>query len=146
VNVKRRRELASHPISWVAKAPVKQTLKDLDNLLKSHREGRNLYVHRGSLPDIATVMGDDELDLLKAMSFVQGVSQPFIDRKIMDLGYREHVQKICKALQKERNKIDDVIWKLFDSLLPIYDKKASALHQKWKIILEKELERRKSKK
>ena len=130
--------------SWVAKTPVQQALKNLNDLIKPHREDRNLRVHRGTVPDIATVMGEEELDLLKAISAVQMFGKPLIDRKIMDFAYKGHVKKICKALQTERDKIDNVMWGLFDHLLPIYVEKSTALHEKWRLIFEKESERRKN--
>jgi hypothetical protein len=46
--------------SWVVKTPVKQAIKDLDDLIKPHRESRNLHVHRGTLPDIATAMSQPQ--------------------------------------------------------------------------------------
>jgi len=131
--------------SWVAKTPVQEALKILDGLIKPHREGRNLHIHRGELPDIATAMEEDDMDLLKAISAVQMFGKPLIDRKFLDSGYKEHVGKICETLKEGRNKIDAAVWKFFDSLLPIYEEKSSALHQKWKLIFEKELERRKNK-
>lgn len=130
--------------SWVANTPVQQALKNLDNLIKPHREGRNLHVHRGTVPDIATAMGEEELDLLKAISPVWLFGKLLIDRKIVDFTYKKHVGKICKALQTERNEIDNMIWQLFDNLLPIYVEKSTALHEKWRLIFEKELGRRKN--
>lgn len=115
--------------SWVEQTPVKQALENLEQLIKPHKNARNLHVHRGKVPDIASVMKSDDLDLLKHLSFIQmrGFSVPFIDREIIDLAYKGHVKKICKKLQEERDNVHDVTWRLFDTLLPIYDEKSTAL-------------------
>lgn len=118
--------------SWVKQTPVKQALENLEQLIKPHKDGRNLYVHRGKTLDIASVIKSDDLDLLKHLSFIQmrGFLVPFVDREIIDLAYKGHVQKICKKLQEERDKVHDITWRLFDTLLPIYDEKSTALCKK----------------
>jgi hypothetical protein len=82
--------------------------------------------------------------LLKAIGAAQMFGRPLIDKKALDFAYAKHTKKICKTLKEERTKIQNGIWQLFDNLLPIYVEKSIALHEKWKTILEKELERRKN--
>lgn len=128
--------------TWVKDTPVKQALEDLDQLIKPHREGRNLHVHRGQVQDIASLMESKELDMLKLFSFVQMHAEPIIDREIINWAYRGQVKKISGRLQEEREKIQDATWKLFDALLPVYQEEATELKEKWFSIFEKELKRR----
>ena len=129
---------------WVKQTPVEQALADFDKLIKPHKDGRNLYVHRGKVLDIASVMKSDYLDRLKDLSSIQmlGFSEPFIGRENIDSEYKGHVKKICEKLQEERGNINDVIWRLFDTILPIYDEKSTALDEKRLRIFKKEYERR----
>jgi hypothetical protein len=132
--------------SWVRQTSVKQTLADLDQLIKPHREGRNLHLHRGQMPDVASTMGLEELDLLRVYSFVQMRVEPIVDREIIDWAYKGATKEIIEKLQEERGNIHNIIWQFFDDLFPIYEKKSIKLHQKWKDIFKRaaqeELKRR----
>lgn len=129
---------------WVKQTPVEQALADFDKLIQPHKDGRNLYVHRGKALDIASVMKSDDLDRLKDLSSIQmlGFSEPFIGRENIDSEYKGHVKKICEKLQEERDRIHDAIWRLFDTILPIYDEKSTALDEKQLRNLKEEYERR----
>jgi hypothetical protein len=117
--------------NWVSRTPVERALADLAQLIRPHREGRNLLVHRGKLQDIASAMKSDELDLLKAISFVHMHAEPLIDKKIIDWAYKGHVKEICERLQEERDRVCDAIWHFFDAIFPTYDEKSTVLHAKW---------------
>jgi hypothetical protein len=132
---------------WVRQTSVKRALSDLNELIKPHRKTRNLHVHRGEVPDIASVMKSDELDWLNLCSIlIQMQDEPNIDRRIIDNAYKGRMKELCEKLQAERDKIHDTIWRLFDGLLPIYDEKSSVLHEKWRDIFQKQLERRRKQK
>jgi len=132
--------------SWVRKTPATQALADLNQLIESYREGRNRHVHRGKVHNIASVMRSDELDLLHLVSTVHMFTEPLIDQKMIDLAYKPSVQEIREMLQKERGRIHDGIWRLFDGVSPTYNDTSNALHKKWSGIFEKELERRRTRK
>jgi hypothetical protein len=76
-------------------------------------------------------MESEELALLKAFSFVQMHDESFVDREIIDLEYKGHVNEICARLQEEKERIHNVMWQFFDALFPIYDEKSTTLHKKW---------------
>ena len=128
--------------TWVRDTPVKQALDELDILVRRHREGRNLHVHRGQVQNIALVMESEDLDRLKLISSVHMYSEPIVDKEIVDLAYKGHVEEISSRLQEEKKQTQDAIWTLFDVLLPVYQEKATELKEKWVSILEKELEHR----
>lgn len=117
--------------SWVSQTHVKKTLAELEQLIKTHREVRNLHLHRGQMPDIASKMGLEEFDFLKVFSSVQ-MSKPVIEQEIIDWAYKGATKEVVKRLQIERSNIHKIIWQLFDDLLPIYEKESIELHQKWK--------------
>jgi hypothetical protein len=126
--------------SWVRQTPVKQALADLDQLIKPHREGRNLHIHRGQMPDIALTMELEELDMLKLYSFVQMHGKPIIDQEIIDWAYKGATKEIIEKLHGERSNVHSIIWQFFDDLLPVYEKKSIELHQKWKDLFKKAAE------
>ena len=125
--------------SWVRQTSVKKTLADLDQLIKPHREGRNLHLHRGQMPDIASTMELEELDLLRVYSFVQ-MHEPIVDQEIIDWAYKGAIKEIIEKLQEERCNAHNIIWQFFDDLFPIYEKKSIELHQKWKDLFKKAAE------
>lgn len=125
--------------SWVTQTPVKKTLSDLDQLVKPHREGRNLHLHRGQMPDIASKMKLEELDLLKIYSLVQ-MREPFIEQEFIDWGFKSATKEISQKLLEERHNVNNLIWRLLNDLYPIYDVKSTELHQKWNGIILKAVE------
>ena len=116
--------------TWVRATPVKQALDRLDQLIQPHREGRNLHVHHGKVQDIASVMESEGLGFLKVMRFVQMHSEPIVDKEKIDLAYKGHVAEISSRLQEEEKRIQDALWILFDTLLPVYHEKVIELEGK----------------
>lgn len=131
--------------SWVRQTSVQKTLAELNQVIKPHRDGRNLHLHRGQMPDIATTMNLEELDMLKLFSLVQ-MHEPIVDQEIIDWAYKGATKEIIERLQAERYNVHKVIWQFFDDLSPTYEKESSELHQKWKDLwkkaAEEELKRR----
>jgi hypothetical protein len=133
--------------SWVKQTPVKKILEDIEKLVRPHREGRNLHIHRGQIQDIAAVMESDDLGALNILSRLQtNAGHPIIEQDIIDLGYKEYVKEIYKRLQEESGKIQNVMWRFFDSLLPIYDERFTTLREKYAALLKQKMERRKRQK
>lgn len=117
---------------WVRETPVKKSLIELNELIKPHRQDRNLHVHRGEMPNIALVMNSEKLDRLKLISLVQQLSEPRIDKNILDLAYNNQVKEISKRLNSETYKISTVLDKLFNGLMPVYVEKVKYLDEKWR--------------
>lgn len=105
---------------WVRNTSVKESLKKLDQLIKPHRNDRNLHVHRGKIPNIALVMNSEELDRIKLFSLVQRLDKPLIDKKLMDLVYNNETSKIHSRLAEEINNIKISLSNLFDNIFPVY--------------------------
>jgi len=122
--------------SWVAQTPVERVLKKLKQLIEPHKRGRNQHVHQGRMQSIASVMQSDELDRLQLISSAQMLGEATIDKEIINWAYKGHVKKICERIQNEIDQFYDVIWRLFDGLLPTYDKKATVLHEERRRIAE----------
>lgn len=131
--------------SWVSQTSVKKTLADLDKLIKPYRESRNLHLHRGQMPDIASTMNLEELDMLRLYSFIQ-MQEPIINQEIIDWAYKGAIKEIVERLQAERYNVHKVIWQFFDDLSPTYEKESTALRKElndlWIKAAEEELERR----
>jgi len=130
--------------SWVVRTSVKDALENLKKLIEPHKVGRNLHVHRGEVQSIAEAIKSEELDRLALINSAQTLGGPTIDKEIIDFAYKGHVQKICVRLEKERGEVSAAILRLFDCLLPIYTEKSNALHEKWRQVFQKELERRRN--
>ena len=113
--------------SWVARTPVASVLGEINKLTQPHQEGRNLLVHCGKTPKIASVMKSDYLDNLDRFSFVAMCGKPVVDKKILELAYKGQVKKISTKLLEETNSIFDAVWKLFNKLEPIYEKNTTTL-------------------
>lgn len=100
------------------------------------------------MPDIASKMNLEELDLLKIYSFVQ-MREPFIEQEFIDWGFKSATKEITQKLLEERHNVNNLIWRLLNDLYPIYDVKSTELHQKWNGIILKavddELKRRATK-
>jgi len=131
---------------WVTQTPVKAALENLKTLIEPHKPGRNLHVHRGKVQSIAAEMKSEELDRLELINSAQMLGEPTIEKEMIDFAYKGHVKKICERLEMERGQVSAAILRVFDCLLPIYTEKSNAVHEKWRQVFEKELERRKNQK
>lgn len=113
--------------SWVARTPVAAALGEINKLIQPHHAGRNLLLHCGKIPKIASVMESEDLANLDRFSFVEMCGKPVVDRKVLKLAYRGQVKKISAKLKGETNSICDAIWKFFNKLEPIYEKNVTML-------------------
>lgn len=130
---------------WVARTPVNAALRDLKKLIEPHKAGRNHHVHWGEVQSIAAELKSDDLDRLELISFARALGgPPIIDARILDLAYKGHVKEICRRLEDARSEASAAIVQLFDRLLPIYTEKSNELREKWRKVLEQELEHRKN--
>lgn len=106
--------------SWIKKSAIASSLGKLEKVTSSYRPIRNLYVHRGEVPDILSITESDTLDLLKLYSSVRLHSDPIIDVSILDSVFNYESKKICSELENEIEKVCEIIWDLFTNLLPKY--------------------------
>lgn len=99
---------------WVRRTSVKSAIRKLDDITKSYRRPRNLYVHRGQTPKLAI------LELLETFSFLRRVGKPTTDIELLNSAYGMARTKLAAALEKETGNLSMALMTVFDSLQPIY--------------------------
>lgn len=105
---------------WVKDTTVNRSLQRIDEITSRHRSVRNLSVHRGKAPELYKIFKSDLLDYLNLYSFVNLHAESIVDKRLLDFAFKGEIKKICESLDKEFDAAKDAIWKLFDSLTPIY--------------------------
>ncbi len=113
--------------SWVKDTDVDNILKELDNIIQPYRHPRNLHVHRGELPDIKEKADYDFWDIIQLLEFSNQISEPIVERKILQDAYASQTFFLTRNLTKEIENVQDIVSKLLTSLLPIYKKKSTKL-------------------
>jgi hypothetical protein len=109
---------------WVKQTNVRATLVALDKITSTYGEKRNLFIHRGEMPDVKTITESDFIDLLNLFSTVDQHSKPIVPIDLIDNGYMYVSEKIIIELKKDVEKAQKAVSRFFDSLLPIYNEKA----------------------
>jgi hypothetical protein len=103
----------------VQSTKVRQSLETLNKATKEYREPRNLYLHRGRLPEL------EALDRYESFRFLQRSgaefgkeSEPFLNA--VDRIYEFERRNLIKIVQTETARIASELRQLFDALYPIY--------------------------
>jgi hypothetical protein len=109
---------------WVKGTTAKTTLIALEKLISNYGKTRNLFLHRGAIPDVKSVTNSDLLDLLKVISTVNQHSKPIAPVDLVDNVFKNESKKIIIKLNSDVINAQRSIAKLFDALLPIYKSKA----------------------
>jgi hypothetical protein len=109
---------------WVKNTPVKAALTSLEKIVANYGMTRNLFVHRGELPDIKAITESDMLDLLKVYSTVNQHSEPIVPPDLLDNMFKYESKKIAVKLEGDIVKAQEGVSRLFDTLLPVYKKRA----------------------
>ena len=100
---------------WVERTRVKSALDSLNGHVKPYREPRNLYAHRGEVPDL------EHLDLLKLLTLVQPHAPALVDPGEIPYLYDRDSGALRNKIQAECASFEKAISDLFDALLPIYE-------------------------
>ena len=109
---------------WVKNTPVKTALNALEKNISNYGTIRHLFVHRGELPDVKDTTESDMLDVLKVYSTTHQHSEPIVPPYVLDLAFKHESKKIVVKLESDVIQAQKSVSRLFDTLLPIYSKKA----------------------
>lgn len=107
----------------VKSTSAKSALTALEKVTSKYENIRNLFVHRGEMPDVKSITNSDMLDLLKMYNTVHRHSDPIVPLDILDNVFKYESQKIITKLDGDMVKAQEAISRLFDALLPIYRNK-----------------------
>lgn len=106
---------------YVAKTAVRKAIDNLEQVIKPHKERRNLFVHRGKRPDPSQASGSNSYDML---AFIGGAnaltSESLVDPKFINRAFRVELGLLTSALAKDTREVMKTAVALFDSLLPLY--------------------------
>ncbi|MBA7691313.1 hypothetical protein ES703_99856 [subsurface metagenome] len=102
--------------SWVRYRGIDKSLKKLESIVKSWREPRNLFVHRGETRDSRL------LNLLGAWDTIimSGELVPSILRSVTRRWYSKEVSEIFKEFEQTETPLFEATSDLLSQLLPIY--------------------------
>ena len=115
---------------WVKDTPIPKCLDAIEKIIESHKNTRNLLVHRGKTPSLDNLCKTDGIDQLKKISFVlqhRPEAFPEIMRSKTDHAFVKAFIKIDKALNNEICKLRATVWQLLTTLGEFYDKRLSIL-------------------
>jgi len=107
---------------WVAETDTPKTLRALDKIIEEHRTIRNLHVHRGQVPNISEVLGDDLFSHLSVISFVESINSIGFDRAALKQGYRAATKDLKARIQDDITSVLNGVIIVYDSLLIQYSK------------------------
>jgi hypothetical protein len=108
---------------WVKDTTIPKHLEAIEKAIKTHRNQRNLHVHRGALPSLNALVKSGNLDQLKAISYAMQLKPEKISGQFkarVDAAYVEVLIKINKALDNETNELRAAVWRLLTDLHNIY--------------------------
>lgn len=121
--------------SWVKQTDVQKNLMLLKKVAKRDADSRNKHVHRGEVQGIHSVLSSESdaflIDAADFVSSAQRIGEQIIDQELVDGMYRLANQELISQMQERTSELQSAILLLFDSLLPIYIKKSTELHNKW---------------
>jgi hypothetical protein len=100
---------------------VKLAIDKIKEVTKSYREPRNLFVHRGILPNLG------ELDEYESLRFIHETQEelgikadPLVPIWIVEHIYKDERRKFIHNLREETKKLANTVGEYFDALEPIY--------------------------
>jgi len=106
----------------IINTPVLEIYKKIEKIIKPYRKRKNYYIHRGEPPALHYIFKSPFLIHLKLCSFLDSQGTEVVDKKIIDLWYRDEGRKICEELESRISEIKDSVWILFDRLFEVYNK------------------------
>jgi hypothetical protein len=110
-------------------SPIKNDILSLEKITNQYANIRNLFAHRGEIPDISDETDSYRLELLK---FYEN-TRNYKDLNKIQLGtdfiYKQELLKVTKKLQKTIDSLVETIQVFFDNLEPEYKKIVCLLNQ-----------------
>jgi hypothetical protein len=103
----------------VKRTRVGTALRRLLKETKATRELRDLDVHRKELPPFYKIVGFEEYDWLPAFAMAAKDGATIADSKVVHRMFRYSGQVLSMKLQKERTRLMQAVWRLFDVLVPV---------------------------
>jgi hypothetical protein len=132
--------------SWVADTAVPTAVKQVISLAATHQTLRNLYVHRGKIPDVAAILEDEDFRDLSLISFTNQYSD-FVsgaERKLIASAYRMVGTDLQVRMKAEIELMDSALAELFSVLFELYQSKYKELGPiNYSALFEEERRRRK---
>ena len=109
---------------WVKRTPVKTALDGIRKIVSNYGQTRNLFVHRGILPDIRSITDSDMIDIINLYCTINQHSAPIMPLEMIDKVFSFECKKISIRLEGDIVIAQEAVYRLYDSLLPIYIKRA----------------------
>jgi len=107
---------------WVAETEVPKTLRGLDKVVEEHRTLRNLHVHKGKVPEVSELLGDDLFSYLSLITFAENVSSIGFDPHILKQGYRTATNDLRLRMESDLSSVLDGVMAVLNELQPQYQK------------------------
>jgi hypothetical protein len=104
-------------------------IKDLSRDVQPTRNHRNLDVHQKDLPPFHEIVGWEDYDWLPMCALVGKDDEVLIPPAWLQKGFRYAGQLLSLRMQKERTRLKNRVWRIFDLLVPIARRRAAAFAQ-----------------
>jgi hypothetical protein len=102
-------------------------IKRLSREVQPSRHHRNLDVHQKDLPPFCEILGWREYDWLPVCAIVGRRDEVLVPPEWLQKGFRYAGQLLSSRMQKERTKLKNRVWRLFDLLVPFARQKIAML-------------------
>jgi hypothetical protein len=104
-------------------------IKQLSREIQPTRSHRNLDVHQKDLPPFREIVGWEDYDWLPMCALVGKDNEVLIPPAWLQKGFRYAGQFLSVRLQKERTKLKNRVWRVFDLLVPIARMRSATIAQ-----------------
>ena len=122
---------------YVQGCPVKAALKELEAVVSPFRTDRNLPAHKGRWPDPSRVSGSTNYKALAWIASTYTIdimvkskqnrsARSFVTSRFLQTAIQREITHLLLSLRMPREELSAAIIKLLDSLLPVYQEKASS--------------------
>ncbi len=113
---------------WVRQTSVVHAIEMLERITQSHRDSRNLFVHRGIKPDVTKATSSELYDLMTFVAQANALTQGQIGTdELFDQGFKLEIEKLNTRMRNDGNNASEGVHALFDALLPVYETQATKL-------------------
>ena len=110
----------------IRKSSAKFALDGLETAIRSHRETRNLYIHRGESFDLDKVSGTGLFPYLQLTTLVATIDPNSVPARHLQAGFRFEAKALGEALEKELEVVIQSLMDLLEALRPEYEKRREA--------------------
>jgi hypothetical protein len=109
--------------AWIRNTPVETAIRALEKATSAYGNQRNLFVHRGEMPDVKSIAESDVLDMLELFSTANQQTEPPVPHELLDNAFKNESNRIIAKLSSDVIRARKAIEQLFDTLLPIYERR-----------------------